>query len=363
MSEGLVTFFKYKSLGFARRGDDYFEPLSMDVMLDSLHEWFQGRISLEDTLLWDDQTPGFSNRKKVYLKAIEKDEDTGDYILILWRAIGQGNGVYGIKADANLEDNNLYNADDNLGNERVIWGEAAYYWYVPSLDIFASIRFPNSISDTEIMNRFMRDYVNLQSNFRQRKVVEKEHKDGKGKYLSISFAPTRAGELGNLWFQAYSEQYKKPTTEADLEGLTGKITHFVMRDVISAQLAQQGGWTQLFQGLPFISSQVTRGNRKVEVNIQAKPTVKELQDLIDLYEREYTGDDWRNIGFKKEGSGVVWLDKFVVKNILLVNDLAGGDRDHTGHYTTERLFKAMEFTRAKLLSAFIEEQQKEAVGQ
>ena len=26
MSEGLVTFFKYKSLGFARRGDDYFEP-------------------------------------------------------------------------------------------------------------------------------------------------------------------------------------------------------------------------------------------------------------------------------------------------------------------------------------------------
>lgn len=64
MSEGLVTFFKYKSLGFARRGDDYFEPLSMDVMLDSLHKWFQDRISLEDTLLWDDQTVGYGNRKK-----------------------------------------------------------------------------------------------------------------------------------------------------------------------------------------------------------------------------------------------------------------------------------------------------------
>ncbi|MBB1328706.1 MULTISPECIES: hypothetical protein [Pseudoalteromonas] len=364
MSEGLVTFFKYNSLGFARRADDYFEPLSMDVMLNSLQKWFQDRISLEDTLLWDDQTVGYSNRKKVYLKALERDEETGDYMLVLWRAIGQGNGVYGIKADAGLEDNNLYNADDNVGNDRVIWGEAAYYWFIPSLEIFSSIRFPNSVADTEIMNRFMRDYVELHSDFRQRKVVEKERKGGKGKYLSISFAPTKQGEKGNLWFQAYSEQFKKPTTKSDLEDLTGKITHFVKRDVISAQVVQQGGWTNLFKDLPFVSNQVTRADRKVEVNIEAKPTVRELKEMIDLYEREYTdGDDWRNIGFKKENSGVVWLDNFVVKSTLSVNDLVGGGRDDTGHYTAERLFKAMEFSRDKLLSAFIEEEQEEAVGQ
>ncbi|EIA1494016.1 MULTISPECIES: hypothetical protein [Vibrio] len=364
MSEGLVTFFKYKSLGFARRGDSYFEPLSMEVMLDSLHTWFQEKISLEDTLPWDDQIPGYSNRKKVYLKAIERNETTGDYMLILWRSIGDGNGVYGIKADAGLEDNNLYNADDNVGTDRVIWGEAAYYWFIPSLDIFASIRFPSSIADTDLMNRFMRDYVELHSDFRQRVVVEKERKGGKGKYLSISFQPTKQGETGNLWFQAYSEQFKKPTTESDLEGVADEITHFVKRDVISAQVVQQSGWANLFRGLPFVSSQVTRGSRKVEVNIEAKPTVKELKELLDLYEREYAGsDEWRNIGFRKENSGVVWLDKFVVKSTLAVNDLTGGGRDDTGHYTTERLFKAMEFKRNKLLSAFVNEQQQEAVGQ
>ncbi|UOE82178.1 hypothetical protein LTQ03_15725 [Vibrio splendidus] len=357
MSEGLVTFFKYSSLGFARRGDDYFEPLSMGEMLDSLYEWFQDRVSLEDTLLWDDQTAGYANRKKVYLKAMERNEETGDYMLILWRAIGQGNGVYGIEADAGLQDNNLYNADDNVDGKKVIWGEAAYYWFVPSLDIFSSIRFSNSISDTDIMNRFMRDYVELHSDLRQRNVVEKERKGGKGKYLSISFKPTQAGESGNLWFHAYSEQYKKPTTEADLESLSSEITHFVKREVISAQVVEQKGWTKLFKGLPFVSSQVTKGMRRVEVNIDAKPTVEELKALMDLYEREYTGgEEWRNIGFKKENSGVVWLDKFVVKSVLSVDDLTGNGRDDTGHYTTERLFKAMEFKREKLLSAFIEEQ-------
>lgn len=364
MSEGLVTFFKYKKLGFARRNDDYFEPLSMGNMLDSLQEWFKDRVSLEDTLLWDDQTVGFSHRKKVYLKSIEKDDDTDDYIVILWRAIGKGDGVYGIKADANLEDNNLYNADDNVGSSRVIWGEAAYYWFIPSLDIFASIRFPNSIADTDLMNRYMRDYVELHSNFRKKKVVEKESKRGRGKYLSISFSPTTPGESGNLWFQIYSEQYKKPTTETDLESLASEITHFVKRDVISAQVIQQNGWTKLFQNFPFISSQVTRANRKVEVNIEARPTVQELKELMRLYENEYdVGDDWTNIGFKKEGSGIIWLDKFVVKSVLSVNDLVGGGRDNTGHYTIERLFKSMEFTRNKLLYAFIEEQQEEAVNQ
>ncbi|VXD06434.1 conserved hypothetical protein [Enterobacterales bacterium 8AC] len=103
MAIGIVTFFKYTHLGFYRYGDDkYCESLQMDTLLESLYVWFQDKISLEDTLLWDDDTPGYSHRKKVYLKAIEKDERTGEYILVLWRAVGNGDGVYGIKADARL---------------------------------------------------------------------------------------------------------------------------------------------------------------------------------------------------------------------------------------------------------------------
>ncbi|MEW4465320.1 hypothetical protein AB1K50_13805, partial [Vibrio cholerae] len=75
MSEGVVTFFKYTHLGFYKVGVDYHEPLSMNAMLSSLHSWFQNRISLADTLLWNDETPGYGNRKKVYLKSIEKNED------------------------------------------------------------------------------------------------------------------------------------------------------------------------------------------------------------------------------------------------------------------------------------------------
>ncbi len=352
MTIGVVSFFKYKKLGFYRyREDNYCEDLSMGDMLKSLHEWFQDRISLEDTLLWDDETPGYSNRKKVYIKAIEHDPATGDYMVILWRAIGQGNGVYGIRADSKLDDNRLYNADDAVEDDaKVIWGEAAYYWFVPNQNVFASIRFPNSIADTLMVNTFFKDFMWLHSNIKQK---VREVKEGKsGSYTSVYF---KSDDNEKLWFRCEAKQYTKLTTQADLGKIAQDITHFVKREVIAARDFQQNDWTRFFRGLPFVSGEVTKQNRKIEVNIDAKPTEEELRKIFDSYNDEYDGglDDWRNLGFRKEGvGGICWLNQFVVKNVLVVNDMVGGGVDDTGHYTTKRLFSALELKRANLLAAF-----------
>lgn len=354
MSTGVVTFFKYTKLGFYRVGDEsYCEPLDMNDMLESLYDWFQDRISLEDTLLWDDETPGYANRKKVYLKSIERDAVTGDYMIILWRAVGSGDGVYGIKADASLNDDRLYDANDAADGERVIWGEASYYWFLSSHDLFASLRFPNSVADTNMMNNFLKDFILLHSNIRNKIRDVKEGKQGT--YTSVCFPAQAEGESGNLWLRIYSKQYTKLTTQADLGRIARDITHFVKREVIAARVDQQSDWTRLFGQLPFVSGEVTRDTRKIEVNIEAKPTAAELQQIFDQYTEDYDGGlgGWRNIGFKKEGvGGVCWLNSFVVKNILPVDDLIGGGRDETGHYTAQRLFSALQFRRNGLLAPF-----------
>ncbi|EBK8976437.1 hypothetical protein DWE93_26600 [Salmonella enterica] len=354
MSVGIVTFFKYTQLGFYRYGnDDYCEPLEMDTLLSSLHVWFQDRISLEDTLLWDDETPGYSHRKKVYLKAIEKDEETGEYILVLWRAVGSGDGVYGIKADARLDDNTLYDANNAAAGDRVIWGEASYYWFIPSKNLFASIRFSNSIADTNLMNLFFRDFVYLHADFREKR---REIKEGStGSYTKITFPAQQAGETGNLWFRISSKQYTKLTTRADLGAIARDITHFVKREVIAARDVNQSDWTRFFGRLPFVSAEVTKDTRKVEVNIEAKPTAEELQQIFEQYAEDYNGglDGWRNLGFRKEGvGGICWLNSFVVKNVLPIDDTTGGGVDETGHYTAQRLFTALQFKRDGLLAPF-----------
>ncbi|MDY0927779.1 hypothetical protein SOM41_15630 [Enterobacter sp. CFBP8995] len=348
MSEGLVTFFKYKKLGFHKRGDDYFEPLLMSEMLESLHAWFLSRTSLADTLLWDEETPGYTNRKKTYLKAIERNEESGDYIVILWRAIGNGNGVYGIRSDSALSDDRLYSADDELNGESVIWGEPAYYWFIPSLNVFSSIKFHSSISDTELMNKYLRDFMTLHSNIKEKR---REVKEGKqGEYLSISFVSNHGD---NLWIRIYSEQYTKLTSEADLDRIASQITHFVKREVISASVQPELGWTRYFRNLPFISNEVTRDTRKVELTIEASPTGEELRSMFETYNEEYSvsAGNWENLGFKKEGvGGICWLNQFVVKNTLLVSDI--NQSDDSGFYTTNRIFRALDLTRSNLLAAF-----------
>ena len=365
MSTGIVTFFKHTQHGFYRygRADEYQEPLAMDSLLSSLHEWFQNRISLEDTLLWDDETPGYSHRKKVYLKAIERDEATGEYIIILWRAVGSGDGVYGIRADARLSDNSLYDANDAANGERVIWGEACYYWFLPARDLFASIRFANSIADTLLMNNFLKDFVLLHSNIRAK---NREVKEGKnGAYTTVTFPAQGEGQTGNLWFRINSKQFTKLTTRADLSAIARDITHFVKRDVIAAREENMPDWTRLFGGFPFVSAEVTKDTRKVEVNIEARPPAEELQRVFQQYNEDYHGglDGWRNIGFRKEGvGGICWLNSFVVKSVLPVDDTTGGGVDMTGHYTAQRLFTALQFKRDSLLAPFgLEEQQEEAV--
>lgn len=348
MAEGLVTFFKFTHLGFFKRntdGNEYVENLSMDELLSNLKQWFDSRGNIRDTLMWDDDTPGYALRKRVYIKSIQKNEDTGDYILLLWRAVGNGDGVYGIPADTSLEDDALYNANDATNNVEVIWGEPAYFWFIPSLDSFATIKFAKSVADTTLLNHFFADFVKLQSTLRQRLVEERDRTDG-SKYLSVSFPSEH--ENCNLWFRSHSRMFTKITEQADLAAMARDITHLVKREVIAARGAPEQTWERLFTNLPFISSTTTKETRNVEVIIEARPTASELREMFQTYNDHYAGgmDKWVNIGFKKEGAGrTIWLNEFVIKNFLpmgLAND--------SGHYSPHRLFQALHLVRTNLIA-------------
>lgn len=349
MSDGLVTFFQFKELGFSKIGDDYDEPLSMVDLLSNFKTWFEGRSSLADTLMWDEGTAGYEFRKKIYVKALEQDAHSGDFILILWRAVGTGKSVYGIPRNAALTDTSLYSSNES-NDEDLIWGEPMYYWFIPSLNVFASIKFQHSISDSEGLNRTIRDFVTLRSDIRE-KITE--HKTGtQGPYLSISF-PSTAG--GNLWFRIRSKQFTKLTGQEDLEQIASQITHFVKREVISAQVMHDSAWHRLCGRIPYLSSEVTSASRKVEINVEASPTGDELAEIFDDYNSRYNhvSDNWTNLGFKKEGvGGICWLNQFVVKNVLAVHGDTEQESDNSAHYTAETLFTALTFARASLLAPF-----------
>ncbi|WP_158972584.1 hypothetical protein [Paraglaciecola sp. L3A3] len=348
MADGLVTFFEFKDLGFFKRntdGQEYKEDLNLNELLSDIKSWYEDRVDISDTLMWDSDTLGYSARKRIYIKSFERNDDTGDFILVLWRAVGNGDGVFGIPANTSLNDSALYNADDSTGDVNVIWGEPVYLWLIPNKRAFATIKFAKSVSDTDALTRLLSDFVKLQSSLRERQVVEKERADG-SKFLSISFLASDGST--NLWFRCSSKMFTKATEQADLSAMARDITHFVKREKVSARVGHNNSWERLFEGLPFVSATLTKETRNVEVVIEAKPTGEELRTLFETYNDHYAGglDKWVNLGFRKEGAGkTVWLNEFVIKNFLNVP----GDYDQS-YYDPSTLFAALHLVRDNLIA-------------
>jgi hypothetical protein len=347
--EGIVTFFKFDNLGFYQIGTKYYESLNIEDVLDPLIDWHNKMDSLAETSPYNKK-----NRKSVYLKAIDKNEETGDYLVTLWKSINSNDGsVFGLRADQAPSDNTIVNADEAT-KEKVIWGKPAYYWFIPSQNVFASIKFSNTLTDSDVLNTYIKDYVQFRSNINAPIVEKKVNKAG-DEYETVHWK----GPNGNLWLRVDSHRYTKVTENADLEIIARDITHFVKKEEIVTTAHDPEDWTRYFQDLPFISKPSGGGNRSVSVIVDAKPTGDELKAMMETYHQDYgtKNNKKSNLGFRKEGTGsqTYWLDEFIVKSVLTV------PQNTSSHYSHITLFNSIKIKRNYLLAPFTVEEVAKAI--
>lgn len=339
-NEGIVTFFRFENLGFYQVGTDYHEPIQIEDILDSLSIWHKKMESLAETSPYNKR-----NRKSVYLKAIDKNEETGDYLVTLWKSINTNDGsVFGLRADHAPSDETIINADEAT-KEKVIWGKPVYYWFIPKLRIFASIKFNNTLTDSDVLQTYIKDYVQFRSDLNT-PVIEKRLNNKGVEYETVYWK----GPHGNLWFRVDSRRYTKVTENADLNLIAKDITHFVKKEEIDTTEQENTDWTRYFKGLPYVSKRASGGSRSVTVIVDARPTGRELKAMMDTYHQKYgtSKNKKSNLGFRKEGTGsqTYWLDEFIVKASLNlpVNTVS--------HYTHDTLFQHIKHQRNGLLAPF-----------
>ncbi len=342
MAEGIVTFFQFNELGFYQRNSDYREDISIDDILDRVVTWHKGRDRISETAPIKN-----GNRRTTYLKAIDKNEETGDYLITLWRSLIAHDGkVYGLRKGQAIDDDAIVNSDESGGDD-VIWGLPAYYWFIPSLNIFASIKFPETVTDLDIMTHYIKDFVYYRSNINN-PITETRTDQNGNEYEAVYWK----GPHGNLSFRCDAKRFKKITHQADLELVASDITHFVKKETIQEEDEENKNWTRYFEGLPYVPKNQKKPDRTILVTVDARPTGKELKKMIEAYAIKYQSSDKdlkkSNLGFKTEGnnSQTIWLDEFIIKTTI---DMPG---DATSHYRHETFFKTIKSQREFLLAAF-----------
>lgn len=363
MDNGSITFFDVSACGFYRLKKkaeelDYKYGDLMGVLKD-LEDWLKDK-KFEQTLPWNkDEQP---LRTRVYSRGLVRDSKTKDAVIVLYREVGNGNGIHGIKGSSTVSGNSkgTIKAGREHGEDKIIWGEPCYYWIIPELNKIASIRFPHSFSDVHLFGQYFIQHVNNNSKLGERTKSKRKFESSKnpGAYFDVyntKFKFQDGKNEVNCVFKFVMEETKLKAVERNFERLRNKITHTLIKDttVINQQDTRQPLLKLTSAALASLFGESTRNNligappvleksRKVEVKIDGAPSSAELKNLFSMRGDE---SEW-DVGFLLEDrANPIWLSTYVARTRLPLHNSDGSE-----HYSASFLLDEINKVREDLIS-------------
>ncbi|AKJ41822.1 Uncharacterised protein [Pragia fontium] len=362
MDSGSITFFDINACGFYRlkKKAEELEYKSGGIIqvLDSLEEWLEGK-NFEDTLPWKKEEQPL--RTRVYSRGLARDPETKDAVIVLYREVGNGNGIHGIEVDSKVggDSKGTIKAGNENGVDKVIWGEPCYYWIIPEINKIASIRFPHSYADTYLFCNYFIQHINNDSKLGNRKKVKRsiEARNTPGRVVDIystTFQHTYNEKEVNCVFKFLTEETKLKAVQENLAKIRHKITHTLIKDITStnqldprqpililtsnvlASLVGSENRDKIIGAPPILQK-----TKRIEVKIDGAPSDEELQGLFAMRADD---SDW-DVGFRLSDSDTpVWLSSYVARTRLPLHDSDGSE-----HYSANFLLNEIKQIRADLI--------------
>lgn len=380
VERGIITFFNFEQFGLYQILQGKSPKLAesnMNSVLVGLREWISSRSVLQ-SVPWGNEN---NRRTKAFCKNISYDSETGDYLFVIWKTIGDSKGdIQGIEANSMIDEtsDNVVSASDTQDGKNYIWGLPCYYWVIPEYNKVASIRFPSSYADTDLFCQYIKAYVDYRFEDPSKIIhdieIPRKGNPEPSKFKRVFFKKGKH----SLTFKILAKQTRKITKGANIAELCKKITHIVYHDVIETNVPDsRTEWQKLFDkvgGIFSNSSPVLSKRHKVELLVEGQPTPEEFERLIEEYLEEFdpaeiSDEDTENddaeenkgknqvrIGFKVNGKNgaTTWLDEYVLRHEIYTSL---GNRNK--HYSSSYLLSVVKSHRNDLIEYLKEENSKE----
>jgi hypothetical protein len=360
MEKALVTYFDIKKSGFYKykRGaqPDLIEGSYPDI-IESIFNWIQNEDDFINCIPWS--TEAHKNRPEIYTRSSHFDANTGDYIFVFWKKTTNKSGrLGGIAEDAKNKETNgdafSLNASKKNGKTLIV-GQPMYYWFIPEFNILATIKFSDSLIETQSICSYMKRAIDNKVQHPCKKTTHStSHHPTSGNDILVNRTRYQStdGQHDNLTFNFEASEKRIDIYDADLDQLAKKITHVVVRDVISTKVMEDDRHPilKLFEKV-LENKGNDIFNRHVEVETQISLTGDELRNLVELYSDSYDPiNRWINIGFKEEGEeSPRFFNSYLERTAIMA---APEEKHEDIHYTAEYLSKIIKRERNSLLASF-----------
>lgn len=354
LQSGYLNFFNVNKCGLYRISRSEAQGLDLAETFAHLKKWVDER-NFDATNPWDPKT--HRNKPACYAHKITRHGKTGDFLLTLWKGESDKQGpLYGISVNPDGTVDEAIKQTQVNSKKPTIWGRPCYYWVIPEINCVASIKFENSRCDSAMFQDWVSGCMNYRVDLPEYKKVETVTG-----LVRIQFPEVRE-DNGLQYKHIYSFDMSLKTIStgaAKLTDLARSVTHIIRRETVSIKsVDQRRGWAKLFKRfeVPFVSAE-DQTSRRVELRVEAKPTLEEIKEIIDQHATEHDAPGWEDTGFITDKSGkTVWAGSFRISENISVDDQGKAIID------SENLFRKILENRDRYISPIIKDNALAATG-
>lgn len=352
METGLINFFAVEECGLytSYKSNREHKYIQVDEFFTFFKDWCSG-IPFSETIPYDPES--YKGRLHILCKSIDKNVETGDYVVVLWQSFGDDAGGIGSVKRGALVGNNPADSKKikaTIRGEELIIGKPMYYWVIPELNLIASIQFPHSTLDTAEACTYFKRVMDYKINHPLKvneKLTNEELRDPKKSSVISSVRRVKFVDKDSnrsLYF-GFKLSTKTITAESvNFDTLASTTKKIVVRDIISSvKQTKDDSFFHIFDKIREVKAQ-----SKIEIREEVSLSAIEVEKIIQAYQKELLGkkNNWCDVGFIDDDSEAVnWLSSYNPKSRIRMNGLVAD----SAYYDAVTLLSTLTRERENLL--------------
>jgi len=318
MATAYLTFHSVSECGFYKRSEEVKSFGNLADLLEDFKSWATAdEKTLGDTCTY--KPTETSHLLRTFCYDCKFDQATGDYLLITWNETSSFDGkVAHVSVDGPVGQTTVENTPIP---ERSIPGFPTYFWFLPALNAYATIRFNSSLNGNEGMKKLLKEFYAKASKYCVYEELQNPENADTFKILGYRPNPAEEQPPEPYFVRFQSAPQRKAATIEYIQGSRSRIRSVHRKNLVlqAGQPDSEDGqfFTKLFRKVGNLDP-VSREEIHISYEMQMTPTEPELDAIItdwQLAENQINRTKWEDIGFEFSGEAqkIHWLSSSLVQ--------------------------------------------------
>lgn len=324
--EAKVTFYSIDQCGYYKWGSSESEFCTLADALDSLNDWARDKTLIETKVY---EPSDGANTLASYLLNIQQGNDS--WLITMWNEVpSTGGKVASVIATSNVGD-----ADVRMNNipANSIPGFATYFWFLPQLGVFASIRFQHQLTGQKEMQQYMEGYL-----FQYSPYVVLTPPDQETDLEILGYAENDGDDAERLQPRFRTSIYKKAGQHEVLLERSDDIRKIIRKAELQLNTDEDiDTWQKALVLMRLRDVQPNDDSIMIKQEVNCSISREELSEIIERW-NEQDESQIDDFGFKFSGdSKIYWLRSSLARDIFTLDV----ERDNDEVVNSQSLMSAL----------------------